>query len=73
MGSSGNELLDAIMNKRLRKAPERKADEQRDRSNTASGGNTVAALLARRIHIEMSDSEGSMSEEEWSSDGGWSD
>lgn len=65
--SSGNDLLDAILNKRLRKT-EVKA-KSNDRNLSVSADRTdVAAILARRMAVEMSDSGESDSGSEWSDD-----
>ena len=63
VGSSGNDLLDAIRNKRLRKVEK----DETERTQSFNMGTNVAAILARRMALEMSDSE-SGTESEWSDD-----
>ena len=66
-GFSGNELLDAILNKRLRKVTEK--EREADKKAAEAKRPDVAAILMRRLAIEISDSEGSSSDDSWSSDG----
>ena len=56
-----NDLLQAIRSKQLRKVT-------RERVNTASRDEGVAAILMRRVAVEGSDSEDSDSGEEWDDD-----
>lgn len=63
--TSGNDLLDAILNKRLRSVTR----EERTQSTMSSWKerSDVAAILARRMAVEESESDGdSDSEEDWS-------
>ncbi|EGD73332.1 hypothetical protein PTSG_12248 [Salpingoeca rosetta] len=66
--AGGNGLLDAIKNKRLRKVEK----EEKDRTQSFNMGTDVAAILARRMALEMSDTE-SETGSEWSDDEDWSD
>lgn len=65
--ASGNSFLQAIMDKKLKKADE--SVESRGRINTQTAGNDVQAILLRRMAMEMTDSEG----EEGDSEDDWSD
>jgi hypothetical protein len=62
--SSGNELLDAILNKRLRKVTEK--EREADRKAVEAKRPDVAAILKRRFAIEDSDSESSSDDDDWS-------
>ena len=64
--SSRNELLDAIINKRLRKVTEQ--EREADKKAAEAKRPDVAAILMRRLAIELSDSEDSSADDSWSSD-----
>jgi type IV secretory pathway VirB10-like protein len=70
--SSGNDLLDAILNKRLRKTEVEKKQDNRTMSVSAERTD-VAAILARRMAVEMTDSEGEDSGSDWSDGDDWSE
>lgn len=70
--SSGNDLLDAILNKRLRKTEVEKKQDTRTMSVSAERTD-VAAILARRMAVEMTDSEDGGSGSDWSDGDDWSD
>eukprot|EP00055_Hartaetosiga_balthica_P010944 m.48331 g.48331 ORF g.48331 m.48331 type:complete len:1511 (+) comp7391_c0_seq1:148-4680(+) len=72
--STGNDLLDAIRNKRLKKVD---VEAMRVQKKTETMRNDVAAILQRRMAMEWSDSEDEQSdyEEGWTDDdeSDWSD
>ena len=65
--NSGNDLLDAILNKRLKSV---KQPDPRERASFSAHRTDVAAILMRRMAVELSDSEESNDDgDEWSDDG----